>query len=522
MKRSMFFLIVVCLLTISISYGVLAQEKEEILPLIGSGENTVGRILHIGVIMGTWHEMGVQYGERAAEYILLNYDEGIEEDILQPSKSGWRATLETEQERLAYTLSHFERSNQELSLIFPEMVEFMQGIADGAAPWLAKSKYADLMSDYYKGYMISYCGISNMPDPPSATNTVSYNKDDYDDACNSTWISGRATATGETYASRVGQSTFAGRHLRQVSVIGIPKDPNANVFWFVAPAGGLAQAGGGIMNAKGVGLLTSGGGASFPKELTEVATGHGARDFMLSCGATIFADSAHEAATLYTIGTPEYREKTGRQQVLATRASIMIFADANEAYCVEKNANRFAIRRPGYIEKEDTYLIAANDFQYNEGSYDENLMWRPDQPMTMFSPQKKDSSTYYRFWTLYWNVTNNLGKIDRELMKRFIVTSHDIYDKDGNLYPAQENRHFYPGIPDGPCSHSGFGIPGYPMGAGGNLSNSVMVLSSAEVYHNEGHPCFFTAEGHESGYDRPWHYVDLKPYAEFRQLLWGY
>ena len=49
-----------------------------------------------------------------------------------------------------------------------------------------------------------------------------------------------------------------------------------------------------------------------------------------------------------------------------------------------------------------------------------------------------------------------------------------------------------------------------------------MVLSSAEVYYNETHPCFLTAEGHESGYDRPWHYVDLKPYAEYRKVLWGY
>ena len=35
------------------------------LPLIGQGENTVGRIVHIGVVMGSWYEMGYQYGERA-------------------------------------------------------------------------------------------------------------------------------------------------------------------------------------------------------------------------------------------------------------------------------------------------------------------------------------------------------------------------------------------------------------------------------------------------------------------------
>jgi len=532
MKRSLLVLMIVCILIVSSIYCVLAQEKQALPPLIGSGENTVSRILHIGVIMGTWHEMGVQYGERAGEYILLNYDSLIINDILKASKSGWRTTLKTEDERLQYALSNFEKNYQELSYIFPEMVEFLQGIADGAAPWLAKSEFADRMPNFYKTALIAY---GNLSFPPPLGIPVVYNKDDYEVAggCNSTWISGDATATGETYASRTAQGgSFKNTEpigpidrqvLRQVSVIGIPKDPDANVFWFCGPAGGLSQSGAGIMNAKGVGLLTSGGG-SFPKELNEVALDVGAKDFPLSTGCTIFADSALEAATLYTVGTPEYRNKTGRKQVLTSRASNMLFVDANEAYCVEKNANRFAIRRPGYMEKEDTYIVAANDFQYNEGSYDENLMWRSDQPMTMYSPQEKGTSTYYRFWTLYWNVTNNLGKIDRELMKRFIVTSHDIYDEDGKLYPAQEDRNYYnyPEIPDGPCSHRNLGVPGYPLGDGGSTGNSVMVLSSAEVYYTETHPCFYSAAGHEDGYDRSWHYVDLKPFAEFRQALWGY
>ena len=196
--------------------------------------------------------------------------------------------------------------------------------------------------------------------------------------------------------------------------------------------------------------------------------GDGAKDFPLSSGCVIFSDTASEAATKYTVGTPGYRNKTGRKQVLGTRSSIIVFVDPNEAYCVEKNANRFAIRTPGYIEKDDTYLVFANDFMYNEGSFDENMLWLADQPMTMYSPQEEESSSYYRFWTLNWRIANLLDKkqgIDRELMKRFIVTSHDVYDKEGNFYPAQEDRNFNTSLkePDSPCSHRNFGVPGYPL-----------------------------------------------------------
>lgn len=519
-------------------YSDNSLQGQEMSPLIGKGENVVGRTLHIGVVMGTWYEMGFQYGERSAEYILINYDNLVENDILKSINSGWRTTLKTEDERLKYALSHYERSYQELSFIFPEMNEFIQGIADGAAPWLAKSRFANRMSNFYKIGAIAYANTGHMPPPPGAPFTYDPLEEGHDltGGCNSTWVSSKITATGETYASRTSQGDLVNSNqIRQISLIGIPKDPNAHVFWLVAPAGGLNVAGAGIMNTKGVAVLTSGGmpchphdrnnpKLSYPKEFTEVAMGHGVKDFLLSTGCVIFSGSAHEAATLCTIGTPAYRNKTGRKQVLTTRPCNLFFVDPKESYCVEKTAKRFAIRMPGHAEGADTFMVAANDFQYRDGSYDENLKWRADQPMTMFVPQVEKIDSYNRWWTLYWNIANNVGKIDRELMKRFIVTSHDVYDKDGNLYPAQESRYFNPDlpVPNGPCAHWGYGIPGYPMGGGGNASNSVMVLSSAEVYYNEGHPCFWTAKGHESGYDRPWHYIDLKPYGEFRKALWGY
>ena len=258
-----YFLIFLLLMSIT---GFVCAQTEGQLPLIGQGENTVGRIVHIGVVMGSWYEMGYQYGERAGEYILINYDNEVTKEILKSSDSGWRKGLSSQDERVNHAMAHFQKSYQELSFIFPELNEFMQGIADGASYWLAKSEYADVMPNFYKIGIIAYGGLSNIPPPASSLGPVSYDPiEDYEaiGGCNGTWISGKVTATGETYASRTGQSgNFVNRsNLRQVSMVCIPKDPNANVFWFCGPAGGISQAGAGIMNSKGVAVLTAGGGS---------------------------------------------------------------------------------------------------------------------------------------------------------------------------------------------------------------------------------------------------------------------
>jgi hypothetical protein len=329
------------------------------------------------------------------------------------------------------------------------------------------------------------------------------------------WVKGEATKTGETYTSSAAQETFTSSVAgRQVAYVGMPKDPNARVFWANASAGAVAIAGGGVLNDLGVCGITAGATYQEGYDQADEVLAPAAKDFPLRWYCVVFSKSAREAADRYTIGTPKYRGLTGRKTVLRARGSNVLFGDEKEAYCVEANAKHYAIRTPGYMgEKGGNYIVYANDQQFKDGSFDENNKFNADEPMTKYCPQHEGTSTYYRFWTGMWNLQHNYGKIDREMMLRELVTSHHAYDKDGKRYDVDPETQA-PTVPGTFCAHTGNRSKEYPLGTGGNAGTSVMVLTSREVYWVPAWPCTYK--------EKSWNYLDLKPFADYRKLLWGY
>ena len=88
------------------------------------------------------------------------------------------------------------------------------------------------------------------------------------------------------------------------------------------------------MNDAGVSVMTAGSAGGPPEE----TLAPGIKDFILGAYGVIFSTSAREAAEKMTRGTPEYREKTGRETVLRHRGANVMFGDPQEAYVVESNA----------------------------------------------------------------------------------------------------------------------------------------------------------------------------------------
>ena len=77
---------------------------------------------------------GVQYGERAADLILITYN--------------YSAQYYEEKLGLAHVQEDLRRYVAQLEAYSPQMIEFMEGIAQGAAKMLKKSPYAEALKRF--------------------------------------------------------------------------------------------------------------------------------------------------------------------------------------------------------------------------------------------------------------------------------------------------------------------------------------------------------------------------------------
>jgi len=499
------------------------------------------RSLWIGVLQGTWEEMGIQYGQRCGKDIARTFDIAWEKSVLKGRKNLWQEGR-TEKEKADYALCYLRRCFKELSLLRPEMIEMFNGMAEGAEQELDQCVHAKACTHFDKIALANYSSTKALHpdwdfdrDCPGIRNRSTKGGSSAEGGdCNGFWVKGEATRTGHTYATRTAQSRSielgGSGWERQVSYVAIPKDPSARVFWGNGKAGNLGGIGGGLINDRGVCCLTSGAQyVNRARPFMNETLAPGIRDFLLASSGVIFSSTAREAAEMATVGTEMYRKATGRKTVLRARGCNIVFADSNDVFCVEQNARYYAIRRPGDLEeKGNNYLVHANHFKSKTGCFDENNVFHPEKSMSDFTPEQKErpNGTYYRFWSGMWMLRNAYGRIDEKVMMEELVPSHTGYDEEGNRYDSDPKT----GVPTAGghlceeheswhgtfCAHIKPYSSENPKGIGGNIETTVFDLSTREVWWVPVWPCHFKE------WNLDWYYTDLKPFAEYRKLLWGY
>ena len=479
------------------------------------------RSLWIGVLQGTWREMGMQYGQRAGKDIARNFDIWWRNNVLA-DRLEWQKGR-AEGEKTEYANAYFQRSLKEFSCLCPELVEFFEGIALGAAKPLDGCVYGGIAPHTLKVAMLNTPWAHLHPDwdfgndsPRAATADRIYAGSSGDD-CNGLWVKGNATKTGDSYATRTSQSTYvmaggSGRE-RQVAYVAVPTDPNARVFWGNGRAGNLGGLGGGLLNDAGVCVLTSGAQNEVSDGVPDETLAPGVVDFWRASYGVIFSDSAGEASERVTAGTERYRQLTGRKTVMKNRGCNIVFADPKEAFVVEQNARHYNVRMPGDLgEKGADYVVHANHFKGDGGSFDEGNVFRPVESMAGYCPEKKGISSYYRFWSGMWMLHNSYGDIDIEMMTREIAPAHIAYDRAGKRYEPDPDTGA-PTVPGTWCTHEGERTAEDPKGKYGDVETSVFNLSTLEVRWVPIMPC------HYREWDLDWHYTDLKPYREYRKTF---
>jgi hypothetical protein len=456
---------------------------------------------YLGVLSGTWKEIGQQYGEKAGDLIRMVFE-------------GWFTEVVQVQGGVNAVLEYIRRQERYYQALAPEALELMAGIALGAKAELDKSPYAGIMTHYDKILVInSYFGLNGAP-PGRMPNAGSAGSDagDGEDAaaCSGAVILAKGTADGRViHCSSEDQHFFPQQYL--VAYIVQPSDVRAHSYTVTDSAGEIGSEH--ALNDKGVVVSGYAGGSIDIGAPTTESPFSGYRrpglDWQVGCWyAAAFSPNAKKAVELLTTGTPEYRQKSGNSIVIGkcTKGANWVVSDMQEACVIESipadldGVARYAVRRPGDTGETGDYIVSTNNVEANH-SYDERNVYDKAHPMSRHGSSSQNPArglgvngrSGTRFMTFTWLIKNHYGRITPDMVKQW-RTAHYVYDKDGNRREFLEvdgdgkiSPHLTPGIST-LCAHSK-GPTGSDPFTGANTYVSLSVAQDLTVYRTVGRPC---------------------------------
>src|SRR6266511_98486 len=265
---------------------------------------------YLGELSGSWSEIGVQYGERAGDLIRMVFE-------------GWFTEVVQIQGSAEAVREYVHQEEQYYKALAPEALELMDGIARGAKAELAKSAYANVLTDFEKILVInSYFGLKGSPpdrEPAGLQGRVAAQPPgDETRGCSGAVILGKGTADGKAiHVSSEDQHFFPQEYL--VTYVVHPKDKNAHSYTVTASGGEIGSEH--ALNDKGVVVSGYAGGGVDIAAPSLAAPFSGYRrpglDWQLGCWyAAAFADTAKKAVELLTVGRQEYRERSANKIVI--------------------------------------------------------------------------------------------------------------------------------------------------------------------------------------------------------------
>ncbi len=369
------------------------------------------------VLHGSWYTMGQQYGKAFGKYVRIQYDANYAQFL--------RSQLPAN--KLGSVLDKYMDETGKLS---PEMVEFVKGIGSGAGRDLDRATHASALTNTQKIMLVNclfevvippaWPHVAEMMGVPKTA--VQTSSTDFEPFASHAWAAWGNMTKGHSgmMGGTRDQPWFP--TLYNVSYVAVPSDKRAAVTWGNAIAGHVASSS--QVNEHGVGLGNT--IVSHDKQYLGVPA------LLTTAYISFFAHSAREATDILTVGTPEYRKKTGRQTLAYTVGFFQTFADAKEGFTVERTGRNYAVRTAGSQNERGDYTVLANH-AVAKNSYDE--FGKPTgKPMETWTvPSNPDSSSWSRYWALFYEFSKNKGKVDSRFAERTIAPMKHTYTANGTL-----------------------------------------------------------------------------------------
>ena len=449
----------------------------------------------LGELSGSWFEIGEQYGQRAGDFIRYVYE-------------GWYRQHIGKYPNTQAMLNYLHQIEAYYENLVPGALQMMKGMAAGAKEELDKSMYADLMTHYEKILMVnSYFQVGT---PPAGIGAGAGDEEGGHN-CSGAVILGAGTKDGKPiHLSSEDQQFFPQEYL--VAYIVNPSDKRAHRYTMTDSAGEIGSQT--AINDKGV-----------------VVSGYagGGRDVIVRPGldwqvgvwfATAFADNADEAVELLTVGTPEYRKKSGKKIVIGRCGTGVnwVVSDRKKAYVVESipgdlnGVARYAVRGPGHLGEIGDYVVSTNTVEANY-SYNENNQYDPTHPMSLHGSATQTTGPYgltssgMRHTTLMKLIHDNYGNIDVGMVQNW-RKGHYFYDLEGIKHETvyidpygDIPSHLASGVAT-ICRHRSSGAPDFEDTFKGiNIYVSIGLSKDLTVLRTKGRPCEWVG---------PWDDISLK------------
>lgn len=407
----------------------------------------------LGELKGSWYHIGYQMGDRTGDLIRWVSDVWWKEHI---EKFGFEDTIKA-----------MDLYEAQIEALNPDLIKFMEGMAEGAARELDKSPFANVSSHYHK-----------------ILNTNIFDEWAWRHPKVLPWKAGCSSFVNIGNGPNKKNEIIAthNRHCpfnpKCYQIVYIAHPDNGNRFWVLTHGG--AGAGCQVVNEKGVSIILNAGGDQHEKYN---ANAFGVPWFILFPYVAAYTNDANEAIEIITKGTPDYRANTKRNSLLRGGTWNFLVSDKTSCGIVETSCDRYAIRRPGDVGEIGNYLVMTNH-NYCSYSFDENNE-KTKVPMTQFGNEVTSPGSAKRFWTIMWDIRYNYGQIDLELAKSF-MKGHYQYDKGGHLIESKPGEIPLQFTGDVTCPHSG-----YPETYQRGTADSKIAVISEEIEINWtlGRPC---------------------------------
>lgn len=368
------------------------------------------------VLRGSWYDMGRQYGKSFGKYVRIVYD----------GYYGLFLNSQLPPDRLGPVIDMYMNESKKLS---PEIVDFIRGIAKGAETDLNGADNAAALTNVQKIMLIN-CLFEVVIPPawphvaqlmgvplPTTVNTASF-----EPFASHTWAAwGNMTRDHHSLMGGTRDQPWFPT-LYNVSYVAYPSDKRAGVTWTNTIAGLVVASA--QVNEFGVGM-----GNTIVSHNQQY---FGVPALVTTAHISFFAHSAREAADIYTVGTSEYRHKTGRKTLASTTGFFQIFADEKQALVVERTGRHYAIRTAGDQNEKADYVVLPNH-ALASNSFDE-LRQPTGQPMENWTiPPDPEDSTISRYWALFYEFDKNKGKVTPKFAQQTIAPLKHTYTPDGQL-----------------------------------------------------------------------------------------
>jgi hypothetical protein len=439
------------------------------------------------VLRGTWSGMGEEYGRRAAVEIRQVY-EGLFQRLEEAGMD----------ERSL--LSGLERYRQAIEGLSPEILEFMQGIADGSSPQLQDSASGEGLGATDRILLINFFASLYAGAPGSGGE-----QEEEGSAweCRGTLVGG-----GNPLAGANIDGTFY-PFMYRLALIVIPDDPESSVYFSLPVAGSVGGPVG--INAEGVTVT------ALPVKVPETApviegTAGSETDninpallppSMMSTMALMGSRDTRSAINTLLYGPGSLSISTEHADLIGCLDAVFLVSDAKTAEVLERDPTRYGIREEEPADIGGSFVVCSDNFSAPD-SFDAG--GQPlGQAMSAYDPSAPDiAGSVVRQRSLTWLLRRAAGNIDASWLVANACGMNYIYDEQGKKSYQVENA-----LGDTvSCFESGLTVDRYVARGNspyfGTVCSSVVDPASLNVWYELGLP---------SDWVGAWEHLDLGDYS---------